>query len=96
MQGKHDNSTNKHDKTRKLIENAVIFSNTSRVQQSDFEITTPTTLEGRSISGFCRHVINENCRFYRRTGPGTEEAGYATRNGSDQEQIRDNITRTDS
>ncbi|KAA6388386.1 MAG: hypothetical protein EZS28_016089, partial [Streblomastix strix] len=85
LQGKHDASADGHDRAREPAENVTVTSNTSGIQQSNAEITAGVTSVRWSTSGLCRHVINENCRFYRRTGSRTEEADRAVSYRHDQE-----------
>ncbi|KAA6357564.1 MAG: hypothetical protein EZS28_046908, partial [Streblomastix strix] len=96
LQGKHDASADGHDRAREPTEDTTVTSNTSRIQQSNAEVVTSTTPDRRSTSSVCRHVTNENCRFYRRTGLGTEKADCATSSKHDQEQFGDNATRMGS
>ncbi|KAA6353973.1 MAG: hypothetical protein EZS28_050500, partial [Streblomastix strix] len=96
LQGKHDTSADGHDRAREPTEDTTVTSNTSRIQQLNAEIVTSTTPDRRSTSSVCGHVTNENCRFYRRTGLGTEKADCATSHRHDQEQTKDNATRMGS
>ncbi|KAA6385517.1 MAG: hypothetical protein EZS28_018959 [Streblomastix strix] len=93
LQGEHDASANGYCRVREPTEDVTVTSNTSSIQQPNAEVTTGIVQDRWSTSSLCRYVINENCRFYRRTGLGTEEADRAVSHRHDQKQARDNATR---
>ncbi|KAA6312359.1 MAG: hypothetical protein EZS28_055939, partial [Streblomastix strix] len=93
LQDKHDASADGHDRAREPAENVTVTSDTSSIQQPNAVVTAGITPDRWSTSGFCRHVINENRRLYRRTGLGIKETDRAVSYRHDQEQTRDNATR---
>ncbi|KAA6377055.1 MAG: hypothetical protein EZS28_027417, partial [Streblomastix strix] len=90
------NFADRHDRAREPTEDTTVTSNTSRIQQLNVEVVTSTTPDRMSTSSVCRHVINENCKLYRRTGLRTEKADCAASHRHDQEQAGDNATRMGS
>ncbi|KAA6373366.1 MAG: hypothetical protein EZS28_031108 [Streblomastix strix] len=65
LQGKHDASADRHDRTREPTEDSTVSSNTLSIQQLNAEVAMSIVPDRGSTSGFNRYIINENCRFYR-------------------------------
>ncbi|KAA6372354.1 MAG: hypothetical protein EZS28_032120 [Streblomastix strix] len=96
LQGEYDASADGHERAREPAENVTVTSNTSSIQYLNAVVTTSITPDRWSTSSFCRHVIKENRRLYRRTRLGTEEADCIISYRHDQEQAGDNATRVGS